>query len=407
MTNAPAMPPLTTWQQIWRLGLTALLGLIGFGITVASASHDGGPPSGRDNVILAIDFFAAGPISLVLLWFRRRWPVPIALAITTLGAVSITAGVAAMVALVSVSARRRVAEIVPVGLWVLVTSLIYELWAVPAAATSPWWVALIMSVIFAAALIAWGLFLGTRRELRQTERQRVLDLEREQGLRMVGARAQERARIAREMHDIVGHRISLIAVHAGALAYRSDLEPAQVRREAEIIQQSATAALQELRQVLGVLRDPAQVAEEAPSAGGLQRPQPTVADLDELVEEARRSGQLVEYTVDLPAGPPPPELGRHVFRAVQECLTNARKHAPGAPVAIRIHGAPGADLVTEVHNGRAAKVVAPQPGSGLGLVGVAERAAIAGGTLEHGRTTDGGWSVRLVLPWTASATVVA
>lgn len=408
MSWAPTEPPLTRGQQLWRIVVTALIGLLLIG-TVLVGMPDAPEQPSRAGALLALDLFAAGPISLVLLWFHRRWPLPIAYATLALSTVSAIAGVASMVCLVSVSTRRRTAEIVPLAVGSMVAGYVYEFVVMPTPDSGPWWVPMIFGVVLTGALVAWGLYLGTRRQLAETERQRIADLEREHALRIAGARTDERARIAREMHDIVGHRISLIAMHAGALTYRDDLTSKQIREEAEVIQESAVTALAELRQVLGVLREQGVVTEQDASPLTVEPPQPTIDDLGDLVEQARRSGQLVQLTLDLGDERPSREVGRHVYRTVQECLTNARKHATGAAVAIRVTGRPGDELVTQVSNGAGEAVPATVPaspltnvtpaGSGLGLVGIAERAAIAGGRLEHGSTRSGGFQVRLTLPW--------
>ncbi len=135
------------------------------------------------------------------------------------------------------------------------------------------------------------------------------------------------------MHDVLAHRISQISMRAGALSYRDDLSNDELREGAAVIREAAHEALTDLRGVLGVLRD---------ESGELQHaPQPTYADLGELVAEAQRSGMRVTYVDDLPAGEPIPDAaGRTLYRIVQEGITNARKHAPGAELEIEVHGSP-------------------------------------------------------------------
>jgi signal transduction histidine kinase len=234
-----------------------------------------------------------------------------------------------------------------------------------------------------------------RRELVLSLHERNRRLQSEQDLRVREARHSERTRIAREMHDVLAHRISLLSMHAGALEFRPDASAAEIAEAAGVIRDSAHQALQDLREVIGVLRqDPTGVAG--------QRPQPTLADLPTLVEESRRAGAHVRTDYQLPdLGGVPTSIGRNAYRIVQEGLTNARKHAPGTRVDVIVNGAAGAGLNVEVHSrasvgGTRTSVI---PGGGTGLIGLVERATLAGGRLEHGRTTDGDFLLRAWLPW--------
>ncbi len=213
---------------------------------------------------------------------------------------------------------------------------------------------------------------------------------------MAQARANERARIAREMHDVLAHRMSLVAMHAGALAYRDDLSPEQTRQAAEVIQQGAHRALSDLREVLGLLRD----ADLAADADAPERPQPTLCDVPALVEEARATGTRVTLTDEVREPQQAPETaGRNAYRMIQEGLTNARKHAPHTPVAVQLSGGPGEDLRIEVRNPMPLQHWPPSaPGGGLGLVGLAERAALSGGRFEHGPRANE-FVLQAWLPW--------
>jgi signal transduction histidine kinase len=154
-----------------------------------------------------------------------------------------------------------------------------------------------------------------------------------------------------------------------------------------VIRRCAYDALEDLRQVVGMLREP--VTDD--------RPQPTLTDLPELVRQSRDAGAAVE--LDLSGGDVVPEtVGRHAYRVVQEALTNARKHAPGAPVRVAVHGRAENGLVVEVDNPLAAG--GGMPGAGAGLIGLAERVQLAGGRFEHGPAADGTFRVRAWLPWT-------
>jgi signal transduction histidine kinase len=197
------------------------------------------------------------------------------------------------------------------------------------------------------------------------------------------------------MHDVLAHRISLLSLHAGALEFRPDAPPEEVARAAAVIRASAHQALEDLRAMIGLLRDGADG--EAP-----RPPQPTLAALPGLLEESRAAGMRVHADVRLPdLAAVPDAVGRHALRIVQEALTNARKHAASAEVDLRVEGAAGKGLAIEVRN--PAPVLAagePEiPGSGTGLVGLAERATLSGGHLQHGLDEDGNFRLRAWLPW--------
>lgn len=381
------MPPLPWKGHVWRLLVSAAVSFCLLVVVFADLPDPDGL-SERLSALLVADVLLLGPAATGLLLLHRRYPLSVATATTLLSTVSIVAAAPALVCLLSVSTRRRAREIVPLAGLSVTAGIVFE-GIYPEREPLPLWALVPAMVLLTLAVVAWGLFLGTRRELVDSWRLRALAADREQTLAAERAREAERARIAREMHDVLAHRLSLVSMHAGVLAFRADLGPQEVRSEARVIADAARQALDELRGVLGVLRD---------SDAG-RPPQPTVADLDELVGQARTAGPVeLESRLD---GDPPAPLGRHVYRVVQEGLTNARKHAPGAPVTVRVTGRPGGDLAVEVLNPAGSAVVGPGPGagSGLGLVGLTERASLAGGRITSGPTADGGFSLRVVLPW--------
>jgi signal transduction histidine kinase len=215
--------------------------------------------------------------------------------------------------------------------------------------------------------------------------------EREEG----AARAvvEERARIARELHDIVSHSISVIAVQTQAVRRR--LGPEQVREVDDLRAVEATAreAMAEMRRLFGILR----AEGERPSLS----PQPGLDQLDRLIADTRAAGVDVSLTVDGHPAPLPPGLDLAAYRIVQEALTNVRKHAPGGRVTVRLrHGEADVDVIVEDTGG------APGPeagGAGLGLVGMRERVELYGGTLEIGPLPGGGFAVRARLPFREGA----
>jgi signal transduction histidine kinase len=245
----------------------------------------------------------------------------------------------------------------------------------------------------------FALLLARRSRRALAAEQRATQLERDQHERARAAVGDERARIAREMHDVLAHRVSLLSLHAGALEFHPDASAEEVAEAAAVIRASAHAALEELRDVIGVLR-------EGAPAGAPEPPQPTLAEIPALVEESRLAGMRVHWHIEVPGDAAlPAALGRAAYRIVQEGLTNARKHAPGAAVEVTIDAQAGTALVVEVLSRRAVGVAAPAalalPGAGTGLVGLAERVALAGGELEHGPDGAGDFVLRATLPWSA------
>ncbi len=247
------------------------------------------------------------------------------------------------------------------------------------------------------AAVGWGMFLRARRQLLLTLRDRADRAEADQRLHEDRARTAERTRIARKMHDVLAHRISLLALHAGGLEVRPDLPPAHVRETAELMRLTARQALEELRGVIGVLRDETGSDPPQPTA-----PQPTIDDIRRLVEETRLAGARIDLHLHvdqpdvLPAG-----IGRDAYRIVQGALTNIGKHASGSTASVRVTGAPGDGLHLSVRNPRPVRVpVGPAlPGAGAGLLGLQERVALAGGTLSHGPDASGGFVVEAELTW--------
>jgi signal transduction histidine kinase len=250
----------------------------------------------------------------------------------------------------------------------------------------------VMTVI--AAL--WGMLVRGRRQLIVTWRDRAERAESEQRLRIAQARVLERTRIAREMHDVLAHRISLLSLHAGALEFRPGAPPEEIAGAAAVVRSSAHQALQDLRAVIGVLRTGQPEDEPNP-----ERPQPTLNALPALADESRSAGIKVRLEIGTEPETVPAATGRAAYRIIQEGLTNARKHAPGAAVRVAVGGSAGDGLTIEVRNPMPVSLPArPIPGTGMGLIGLAERALLAGGHLEHGRTDDE-FVVTAWLPWPA------
>lgn len=371
-------PALTRWGHTWRL--LAMLA-ISAGIWVSVMEQ-------QSEAVWALDLLV-GVTCFVLVHLRRRWPVAIALTTNVLGAVAATAAGPSALALVSLSTGRRWRHILPLAVVAFGSAQAFA--AIYPTSDDPWWLTSSTNLVFIAAVTAWGMYLGSRRELIWTLRSRAERAEAEQELRAGRARDNERARIAREMHDVLAHRISQISMHAGALGFREDLSADEMRASAGVIQATAHEALTDLRGVLGVLRD-------RTTGELLHTPQPTYADLADLVAEARAAGARVEYD-DLIActDEVPDSVGRTLYRIVQEGITNAGKHAPGALLTIRVSGSPD-DGVEVVLRNPVGFGPTQTPGAGLGLVGLTERAELRGGRLTYGR--DGStFVVHAWIPW--------
>jgi signal transduction histidine kinase len=333
-----------------------------------------------------------GVLACLALWWRRRRPLAVALVCVALGMLSISATPAGILALASLAVHRPArSALLVVALWIP-AALVFAAYSPTTDAIS----VVLVSTPFALAAVAWGMFLRARRQLLASLRERALRAEADQRLHEDRARMAERTRIAREMHDVLAHRISLLALHAGALEVRPDLPPAQVRQSAELMRTTARQALEELREVIGVLRaDGGPDAEPAP-------PQPTLSDIRRLVEETRQAGASIDLRMQVDhADTLPNALGRDAYRIVQEALTNVGKHARGSATTVQVTGAPADGLHVNVRNRRpvAAATGPALPGAGAGLLGLQERVALAGGRLVHGPDGSGDFVVDAELPW--------
>lgn len=242
--------------------------------------------------------------------------------------------------------------------------------------------------LMSAMPLLLGLWLYSRRDLLTSLRERAEQAERERDLLAERAVTAERRRIAREMHDVVAHRVSVISLQAGALTMTATDQ--RTEEVAEVIRVSSSAALSELREMLRALRD------DAENNPGGDHAAPTLNGLRELVADSVAAG--ADITLDMPEELPETStvVGRAAYRVLQEALTNAGKHAPGSPVRAEVVA--GEDgLAVEVTNQRGAGTTVVE-GSGYGLIGMRERVTLAGGTLQVGRTDDDGYRVRATFP---------
>jgi signal transduction histidine kinase len=424
--SAPRRRP-RDWVVDTLLFLVALV----FGLLVVGGQLESSTPP-VPTWLFSADVIA-GALGCAGLWLRRRWPVGLALTLIALSTFSEVVAGAMVVALFTVAVHRSPQTTARVYALSLLAALVYVVLR-PEPGT-PRLLLFLLGVVVQSAAVGWGLFIHYRRQLVMSLRDRAVRAETEAQLRAEQAQQRARDEIAREMHDVLGHRLSLLSVHAGALEFRPDASPEEIAGAAKVIRENAHQALQDLREVIGVLRAP---------VGEL--PQPTLADVRQLVAESGRAGMRVDLRTEA-VGAVPDLVGRTAYRVVQEALTNARKHAPGAEVQVRLSGAPGRGLAVEVQNEPpdpapppgAASPAAVGPGStgamhpdpplpgppvgersptagsgpevvhspepavapGQGLVGLAERVALASGRLEHGPTAAGGWRLAAWLPWPA------
>ncbi|WP_158300489.1 sensor histidine kinase [Arthrobacter crystallopoietes] len=305
-----------------------------------------------------------------LLLLRRRWPRTTTVAAAALSVVSLS-GVAYLVALFQLARRR-------LDLWVPVLILAYVgLEALLGAEPMTWDVALV-AVLLLGGVAVWGAYRGQRRRLLVSLRERAELAEAERAAEAERSRLHERHRIAREMHDTLAHRMSLVAVQAGAL--QVDAPDTETANAAQLMRRTAHDALVELREVLGVLRNGTADAGREPAAG--------LDALPVLADDWRAAGVELTVVVNVPAHTVVLDaVERAVYRLVQEGLTNAARHAPESRVEVRVDAADNVLTVEVESTGGAA--ADPIPGAGLGLIGLDERVRLLGGTLTYGPTTAG------------------
>ena len=376
----------TTGPVVAAVAGSALVSLGWVSVQAEWASF-GRPP----NVAVVVDLLA-GVLSLVLLFGMRRTPVRLALVLSALLTVSSAATPAAGTATLWVAQRRRLPVAIGVAAAGVLGHVIRALWRPTPDRPFGLWVVVV--AVSYAALVGWGAQSQARRALVASLEERARRAEEDQAHRIAEARRGERTKIAREMHDVLAHRLSLLAAYAGALEFRPDAPPEELARAGGVIRDGAHQALEELREVIGVLR-------EDPTEEERDRPQPTLTDLSRLLDEARAAGTPVRLQDRLTdAGTVPDVLGRTVYRVVQEGLTNVRKHAPGQEATVLLGGRRGRQLLVVVTNRTHGGPADPGriPGSGSGLVGLRERVQLAGGRLET-RSGHGRFRLWAVLPW--------
>jgi signal transduction histidine kinase len=346
-----------------------------------------------------------GGLLCLSLWWRRRFPVALGIAAAVVGAVSNTAFAALAILLFSLALHRGWMYAVPIAAATALLGTPYIVVYFPESMGPPllWFLVILLG---SALVVTAGLGVRARRQLVLALRLRADADRREHAHQLQESRRAERQRIAREMHDVLAHRISLLSVHAGALEYRTAKAEegtappptaAEVRGAVAVVRSNANQALEELREVLHLLRQPDTTAdterEEVRAA-----PQPTADRLPALLAEARLSGQQVRADIANGLAELRPQLQRTVYRIVQEGLTNARKHAPGAAVDVQVRTTSDGEVLVQVANAAPVGVTSSEiPGAGSGLTGLAERVTLHGGELTR-EISDGQFRLRARIP---------
>ncbi|KGN40015.1 sensor histidine kinase [Knoellia aerolata] len=378
--------------SLWRYALAGTISLVAWAATAIGFAE------GEINDQPIVGWFLVGDTllgvaSFVLVHLRHRRPALVAVLTGAFSSVSVSSAGPAIWMVGSLTSRHRwqlLWLVVPLN----VAAGVVQERLYPGEDDLPVWAAILLGVLVIAVVVAVGYAMGSQRDLMTSLRERADTAEREQQARVARAQTAERTRIAREMHDVLAHRISLVAMHAGALGYRTDLTAEEQGTAARTIEENAHQALRDLRDVLGVLRDPTAPADAPP-----ELPQPVIGDITRLVDEERAGGMRVTLENTL-VGEPPDVRARTAYRVVQEALTNARKHAVGTAVTVTLAGNVDEGLTVRVRNAAPTGARGSGwPDSGLGLVGLHERVALAGGRIEHGPDTTGGWSLTAWIPW--------
>ncbi|MER5635982.1 histidine kinase [Kitasatospora sp. NPDC002227] len=349
-----------------------------------------------------------GVLAGLTLVVRRRWPlVPAVVALVFVpalfGVVLLVVSLYSLAATWEWPSRRwRVVGLAALAYVESVGMLLLSFLGVdsqPGEVQPPAWVLVLVAVLVAVALtvppVVTGLYVGARRRLIESLKDRAHGLETELDLlaeqaqeRARRARLEERTRIAREMHDVVAHRVSLMVVHAGALERIVDRDPEKARQSAALMGEVGRQALNELREILGVLRMSEETVERTPG----------LAQLPGLVAQSEAAGMRVSLAVSGETRAFVPEAEQTAYRVVQEGLTNAHKHASGARVSVLLAYVPNGVRVQVANDCPGLGVKVALPSGGNGLVGMRERVLALGGSFSAGPDGKGGFLVEAVLP---------
>ncbi|MGW4434442.1 sensor histidine kinase [Streptomyces sp. NPDC004596] len=415
------------WWARWRSavldGSLALVSAVECGAEGIPFARDAGVP-----VSVGIVFgLVAGSVLLV----RRKWPIAVvlvAIAITP-AQMGFLMGIVGLYTLAACELPRRIivalAGMSLVGTMIVTFVRVRQDMARGDLTLGDWFVpfaSITTSLGLTAPPVLLGLYVGARRRLMESLRERADSLERELQLlaeraeeRAEWARNEERTRIAREMHDVVAHRVSLMVVHAAALQAVARKDPEKAVRNAALVGDMGRQALTELREMLGVLRAGESAGRRAAAvplaavglaaaraaSGAVEEEGPSLEELEELVGQSAAAGMVVDLSVEGEVRSYAAEVEQTAYRVVQEALTNVHKHAAGAKTYVRLAHR-GGEIAMQVENGPP-----PEPGSasaaglpsgGNGLVGMRERVLALGGVFVSGPTDVGGFRVSAVIP---------
>ena len=361
------------WNWLHRHPRLVDIGLVGvlLALTIATSLNRGEPAAA----------LALGMLETVPLLWRRRWPLAV-VAVVTAAAIAIVAfdywlfPFQLAVALYTLAASSRTRAAVAVSVASIVATA-----AVLAVSGSAFGDSAARVVFLVAAWLLGDSVRSRRAYVHEIEEKaRRLERERETEARRVAA--EEQSRIARELHDVVAHALSVIVVQAAAADDVFEVDPRRAREPIRAIEQAARAALGDLRRVLGILQD-----------GVEYEPQPGLARLDRLVEQVRATGLDVEVEVEGAARPLPAAVDLSAYRIVQEALTNTLKHADAAHATVRVRY--GDELGLEIRDDGKGTAAA---NGGSGLIGMRERVAMLGGRVASGPGPEGGYVVTAQIP---------
>lgn len=361
-----------------------------FGISLLLLVNVDGPGVDLPAAWLPWDL-ALGLIASASIWWTRRYPLLVGALMIVPGAVSLTAATGALVSVYRMGLLARVLPAVGLTLVHILAALPYHfVLPVPGMNAILW--SVVIPLLYALCLCI-GLLGRARRQVIVGLRAEAARERERYEERLATARRDERQRIAREMHDVLAHRISLLSMHAGALEYRaassSPPSATELGEATRVIRENARAAVEDLRDLLGLLRSDDEL--------GTGAPQPRLADLGALVHDAEGAGQRVELSSDALPERLRETTQRTAYRVVQEALTNARKHAPHAVVRVSLH------QDREWLRIESANPVSPGttrwdlPPAGNGLIGLEERVRIDGGTFST-TVADGEFRLLAELP---------
>ncbi|MGY0485718.1 sensor histidine kinase [Streptomyces sp. WG-D5] len=375
--------PARARRHLALLPHAVVLGLAGLTFLVGTASY-----GSEQAFALVAGLMVAVPVALTLLrpvlaWWLSLAVAPLLVVATGDGLYPWSSGslLGHTIVMMVVAARTRPRT----AAWMWALSTLYALCSAVLFGGIDGGIAIPMAVLSGMAVAVVALVQVNRAAKRQVVQERtVTAVERDRRTLL-----EERTNIARELHDVVAHHMSVVAIQAEAAPYRVENPPPELEQAFVTIRENAVAALTELRRVLGVVR-----AEdyEAPDA-----PQPTLADLDRLLENVRDAGLAATKTVTGAPRELPPGVELSAYRIVQEALSNTLRHAPGADAAVEVAYVLGG-LGLRVVNGPSTGLVKPSPGAGHGITGMRERVSMLGGEMTAAATANGGYEVAVFVP---------